>query len=152
MHCEMNVRPEQVADTVNSRVVGCRIRPKFENWVFLYNLKCGSHLVEVQVSFLHFLSSTSAIGIINNLDETFLSEIFFIRRLEAVSLRCAENGDLDMLKFARENGCPWDEKTCMLAAENDNLDVLKWARENGGPWDESKCTFAAASCRLKILQ
>jgi hypothetical protein len=41
-----------------------------------------------------------------------------------------------VLKWARENGCPWDEETCSAAAEGGHLEVLKWARENGCPWTE----------------
>ena len=49
----------------------------------------------------------------------------------------AHGGHLEVLKWARENGCPWDEITCTWAAEGGHLDVLKWARENDCPWDES---------------
>ena len=45
----------------------------------------------------------------------------------------AKNGHLEVLKYARENGCPWDEWTCSFAARNGHLEVLKWARENGCP-------------------
>ena len=44
------------------------------------------------------------------------------------------NGHLHVIVWARENGCPWDSKTCENAALNGHLDVLKWARENGCPW------------------
>ena len=39
-------------------------------------------------------------------------------------------GHLEVLKWARENGCQWDEWTCATAAEGGHLEVLKWAREN----------------------
>jgi len=55
----------------------------------------------------------------------------------------ALNGHLDILKWARENGCPWNEDTCRYAAENGHLDVLQWARKNGCPCNESTCSFAA---------
>ena len=41
--------------------------------------------------------------------------------------RCAEVG--------ARNDCPWSDYTC-AAAEGGHLDVLKWLRENGCPWDE----------------
>ena len=41
-----------------------------------------------------------------------------------------------MLKYLRENGCPWDEEDLFLAAENGHLECLKYAREKGCPWDE----------------
>jgi hypothetical protein len=40
-----------------------------------------------------------------------------------------------VLKWARENDCPWYKDTCSSAAEGGQLDVLKWARENACPWD-----------------
>ena len=44
-------------------------------------------------------------------------------------------GHLEVLKWARENDCPWDEYTCRAAAKGGHLETLKWARENGCPWD-----------------
>jgi hypothetical protein len=57
-----------------------------------------------------------------------------------------------VLKWARENGCPWDEQTCAHAAEGGHLEVLKWARENGCPWDESTCWYAAEGGHLELLR
>ena len=50
-----------------------------------------------------------------------------------------------MLKWARENGCPWSESTCSSAAIGGHIEILKWARENGCPWD-SQTTVMAALC------
>jgi hypothetical protein len=36
-----------------------------------------------------------------------------------------ERGHLEILKFLRANGCPWDVKTCTEAARNGRLEVLK---------------------------
>jgi len=47
----------------------------------------------------------------------------------------ARGGDLEMLQWARANGCPWDEGTCAAAARGGHLEVLQWARANGCPWD-----------------
>jgi hypothetical protein len=38
---------------------------------------------------------------------------------------------LEVLKWARENGCEWNADVCANAALNGHLEVLKWARENG---------------------
>ena len=40
--------------------------------------------------------------------------------------------------WARENAA-----TCAWAAEGGHLEVLKWARENGCPWDEETRELAA---------
>ena len=71
------------------------------------------------------------------------------------SLTCAyaaENGHLNVLKWARENGCEWDSSTCKCAAQNGNLDVLKWARENGCKWDSWTCKFADGNGHLDVLK
>jgi hypothetical protein len=51
----------------------------------------------------------------------------------------ADGGHLEGLKWARENGCPWDVYTCARAARNGHLETLKWAQDNGCPWDEWTC-------------
>ena len=48
-----------------------------------------------------------------------------------------------MLKWARENDCPWNEWTCAGAARGGHLEVLKWLRENGCPWDDDTRALAA---------
>jgi hypothetical protein len=45
----------------------------------------------------------------------------------------AGGGHLEVLKWARENDCPWDELTCVSAAKHGHLEVLQWARTNGCP-------------------
>ena len=55
----------------------------------------------------------------------------------------ARGGHLEVLKLARENGCPWDEETCADAAEGGHLEVLQWARENGCPWNWETRDYAA---------
>ena len=53
----------------------------------------------------------------------------------------AENGWLDLLKWARSNQTvsEWDSWTCSYAAENGHLEILKWARENGCEWNSYTC-------------
>jgi len=48
----------------------------------------------------------------------------------------AHDGDLEGLKAARQNGCPWGTRTCSGAAWGGHLPVLQWARQNGCPWKE----------------
>jgi hypothetical protein len=44
---------------------------------------------------------------------------------------------MEVVKWARENGCPWDHKTStyMPSAQGGHLEILKWAREHWCPWD-----------------
>ena len=55
----------------------------------------------------------------------------------------AKNGYLNCIKYAHENGCPWDEDTCSYASENGHLECIKYARENGCLWNEETCSYAA---------
>ena len=52
------------------------------------------------------------------------------------------NGHLEVLKWARSNGCEWNSWTCASAAENGHLEVLKWARSNDCPWNSRKQKLA----------
>ena len=64
----------------------------------------------------------------------------------------AGHGHFEVLKWAWENGCPWDKKTCESAARNGYLDILKWAREKKCKWDEDTFSSAVKSGRLDILE
>ena len=82
----------------------------------------------------------------------------------------AENGQLECLKYAHENGCPWDREDVhesrlewtfgvfevrarervslerghvRVCRQNGHLECLKYARENGCPWDKETCECAA---------
>src|SRR5207302_593118 len=64
----------------------------------------------------------------------------------------ASNGNLKMLQWLREKGCPWDASTCSYAAQGGHLEVLQWARDQGCPWDASICAYAANAGHLEILR
>ena len=49
--------------------------------------------------------------------------------------RAAFKGHLDVLKWLRAEGAPWDKWTCAKAAEGGNLNVFMWARKEGCPAD-----------------
>jgi hypothetical protein len=60
--------------------------------------------------------------------------------------------NIELLKYAHKNGCPWDEKTCSQAAYYQELKCLKYAHENGCPWDENTCSSAAYYGSLECLE
>jgi hypothetical protein len=45
----------------------------------------------------------------------------------------ASGGHLEVLKYAHENGCPWNELICANAARYGHLEVLKYLHQNGCP-------------------
>jgi hypothetical protein len=64
----------------------------------------------------------------------------------------AESGNLELLKWCRENGYEWDEWTYAQAVDSGNLELLQYCRDNGCPWNEIAFTWAAAEGHLEILQ
>jgi ankyrin repeat protein len=63
----------------------------------------------------------------------------------------AGHGRLDVLTWAREQGCPWNTCTCDYAAIHGHLNCLKYARENGCPCDILTSKFAIRNNHLHIL-
>jgi len=64
----------------------------------------------------------------------------------------ALGGHLDILRWMRSNGCKWDYSTCSNAALGGHLEILKWARENGCEWDSQTCSNAVLGGHLEILK
>ena len=71
---------------------------------------------------------------------------------ERFCLAMTKMGNLDLLQFLHENGCPWHEETCSVAAELGHLECLKYAHENGCPWNEFTCSEAAYYGHLECLK
>ena len=68
--------------------------------------------------------------------------------------RYVKNGNLDMVKFYIKNGCPlrWKKHICILAADNGHLEILKWARSEGCQWSKWICWLAAGKGHLETLK
>ncbi len=64
----------------------------------------------------------------------------------------AFKGHLNCLRYAHENECPWDNYTPSAAAENGHLECLRYAHEKGCPWDEDTPYFAARNGHLDCLK
>jgi len=67
----------------------------------------------------------------------------------------AEAGGLQVLRWLRERGTPWDEAACARAAAQGHLDVLRYAREESVPpcpWDEETTANAAEAGQVECLR
>lgn len=64
----------------------------------------------------------------------------------------ANGGHLECLKYAHENGCPWDIFTCADAAHGGHMQCLKYAHEQGCPWDADTCSMATLGGHLECLK
>ncbi len=70
---------------------------------------------------------------------------------------CKKNGvscdiHLEVLKWARKNGCDWNSRTCVRAAKTGRLKILKWARKNGCGWNSDVCVSAAFYGHFEVLK
>ena len=63
----------------------------------------------------------------------------------------ASRGNLAMVKYCVENGCPMHEYACWNAAEEGHLDVLKYLHENDCPWHSGVCLGAHENNRIDCL-
>ena len=64
----------------------------------------------------------------------------------------AWGGHLEILKWLRSEGCPWNQRACSYAAQGGHFEVLKWLRSKGCPWDEETCDEAACHGHLDVLK
>ena len=62
--------------------------------------------------------------------------------MEVLLFFAAKKGNICLLKFLHENGCPWNVFITKYFAKNGYLDFLKYAYENGCPWNEYTCIDA----------
>ena len=63
----------------------------------------------------------------------------------------ARQGNLVMVKYCVENGCPMDAWTCLDAAREGHLDVLKYLHENDSPWNSWTCRIAHLNNQIDCL-
>jgi hypothetical protein len=63
----------------------------------------------------------------------------------------AYQGNLAMVKYCVDNGCPMDEHACLYAAEEGHLDVLKYLHENDCPWNRGACYWAHKKNHIDCL-
>ena len=53
--------------------------------------------------------------------------------------RAVLQGNLAMVKYCVDNGCPMSARACLCAAVKGHLDVLKYLHENDCPWSSLTC-------------
>ena len=69
------------------------------------------------------------------------------RTITAAAIR----GNLAIVKYCVENGCPMYANTCYNAAGEGHLDVLKYLHENDCPWHWEACFYAHRNNRIDCL-
>lgn len=53
--------------------------------------------------------------------------------------KAAEGDALDLLQWARANGCPWDRSTGYKAEGDGHIDAFEWALSTGRLRDHENC-------------
>ena len=76
---------------------------------------------------------------------------------ESCVAACSKNGNLTMLKYLKDIGCPWINWTCrphFYASLNGHLDVLKWLNDNQCPiyLNEDLCSVSAKGNHIEVLK
>ena len=64
----------------------------------------------------------------------------------------ALGGHIDVLKYLKSEGMPFDEETCASAIEVGDLEILKYLKSEGVTFDEDHCYFAAEAGDLDVLK
>jgi hypothetical protein len=64
----------------------------------------------------------------------------------------AKTGNIEMIRFFRDNGYQWDEDTTAYAAKYGHFEVLEWLAANGCIMDENTTAYAAEKGHFNILQ
>eukprot|EP01117_Protostelium_nocturnum_P013338 TRINITY_DN4968_c0_g1_i1.p1 TRINITY_DN4968_c0_g1~~TRINITY_DN4968_c0_g1_i1.p1 ORF type:complete len:392 (+),score=128.58 TRINITY_DN4968_c0_g1_i1:147-1322(+) len=71
---------------------------------------------------------------------------------ESICSLAALNGHLDVIKYARSIGLSWNAQTCSCAAERGHRNVIEWARQNNCKWDAQVCESAAQGGQWEMLK
>lgn len=64
----------------------------------------------------------------------------------------AKHSKTQVLRWCRENGCPWTKDVCDAAAFGGHLGVMQWCKANGCEWSEATCVAAAYGGHLAVLK
>ena len=63
---------------------------------------------------------------------------------EYLMRQAARSGNLELVRWLRGEGCPWNMYTCYWAVEKGRVETLRWVRENGCLWNTYTRDRAAA--------
>ena len=73
--------------------------------------------------------------------------------LDAEIFRAAcQGGHVEMLKWLRSEGCPWEGKAWYNAANGGHTEALMWLKSMYGTWGEGTCAGAASGGYLEVLR
>jgi len=68
------------------------------------------------------------------------------------AFNAASAGQLNLLQWARQNGCTLDSSACAGASFGNQLETLKWLKEQQCLWNNQTCTIAARMGHFELLK
>ena len=71
---------------------------------------------------------------------------------ETVVCNAALGGHVCVLRWAKGQGCAFDERTLMFAAQGGSLEAIKWLRSQDCPWDEKAGAAASRAGHNQVLR
>ena len=72
---------------------------------------------------------------------------------DGLCAEAAEGGHLEILKWLKnEGGCNLYTDASAGAAKGGHLEILRWLKENGCPWDVRSCEMAALGGHFEVLK
>lgn len=71
---------------------------------------------------------------------------------EKTSCKAAEGGNLEVLKWLKEQDCPWDPQIPTILAMKGHFEALRWEMENGGQWNVKIFNWIAGNGDLEVLK
>jgi hypothetical protein len=101
-----------------------RMQPKMDSWLSLNGvIKMDVHGMRILVRWLPQMGFWMLSNGVVKMDAHGIVEL--VKML-------LKMGVCEVLKWCRQNGCPWDKSTCeALESEGHDDDVLRWSFENG---------------------
>jgi hypothetical protein len=92
-----------------------------------------------------------AAGLHNGTPMCFIDKTFSFD-IRTSCLAASKAGNLEVLRYLHEQGCPWHYDTCGVAAASGDLEQLKWLHEHGAPLDEETAEIAASGGSVVIFE
>ena len=136
---------------------------KVLKWLREKNCPWDSETVESALHYTYYFVARWAIENGCKVSETALSllatkhQLNLLQSIKNISIssefciKAAESGQLEVLIWAKENGCEFDEEIFATAAKSGKLDIIQWLQENGCPRNEKTCVNAVKKGYFDIL-
>ena len=112
-------------------------------WGLKYNYEINSYSDSIHGGYIHILEWLKENGYLN---------MYNASAVDNLCTNASYAGNLEVLKWSRMNGFPWDSEVSIAASRIGNLEMLKWVKENGCEIDKTVAYYAAEYGYFETLQ